>query len=51
MKLFILIFIIIIIFMTFRLIKKMQNSESLNKKEDIIDLEKDPRTNEYKPKE
>ena len=51
MKIFILIFILIITFLVFRLIKKMQNNESLDKKEDIVDLEKDPKTDEYKPKE
>jgi len=50
MKIFILIFIIIITFLAFRLIKKMQNNDSLDKKEDIVDLEKDPKTDEYKPK-
>ena len=52
MKLLILFAIIIFVFITFRFLQKISVNQSRNdKKDDIVDLEKDPKTNEYKPKE
>ena len=52
MKLLILFAIIIFVFITFRFLQKLSVNQSINdKKDDIVDLEKDPKTNEYKPKE
>ena len=43
------IFLIIVIFRFFSILKK--KSISNNEKENVIDLEKDPNSDEYKPKE
>jgi len=52
MKFLILFVIIIFVFIAFRFFQKKSFNESINdKKDDIVDLEKDPKTNEYKPKE
>ena len=54
MKIIILIFIIFFILLLFRLFKyklRTSNKESKVDEEKIIDLEKDPKTDEYKPKE
>ena len=52
LKLLILFAIIIFVFITFRFLQKISVNQSRNdKKDDIVDLEKDPKTNEYKPKE
>ena len=52
MKFFILFSIVFFIFITFRFFQKKSVNQSINdKKDDIVDLEKDPKTNEYKPKE
>ena len=52
MKFLILFAIVIFIFITFRFFQKKSVNQSLkDKKDDIVDLEKDPKTNEYKPKE
>ena len=52
MKFLILFAIIIFIFITFRFFQKKSVNQSINdKKDDIVDLEKDSKTNEYKPKE
>ena len=52
MKLLILIVIVIFILISFRFFQKKSVNQSINdKKDDIVDLEKDPKTNEYKPKE
>ena len=52
MKFLILFVIIIFVFIAFRFFQKKSVNESINdKKDDIVDLEKDPKTNEYKPKE
>ena len=52
MKFAILIFIIFIIIAGFRFINNMKKKNSLdNKNENVVDLEKDPKTDEYKPKE
>ena len=52
MKFLILFVIIIFVFIAFRFFQKKSVNQSLNdKKDDIVDLEKDPKTNEYKPKE
>lgn len=55
-KILITIFIIFIFLFGIRFLKKisiLNNSRSENDKndEDIIDLQKDPKTNEYKPKQ
>ena len=52
MKLLILFAIIILIIIAYRFFQKISVNQSVNdKKDDIVDLEKDPKTNEYKPKE
>ena len=52
MKIAVLIFIIFFIIVSFRFINNMKKKNSLDKKnENVVDLEKDPKTNEYKPKE
>ena len=52
MKIAVLIFIIFIIIIFFRLFNKINKKNHLNNKEDnVIDLEKDPDSDEYKPKE
>ena len=52
MKYFLLIFIIFIVIVFFRFINNRNKKYNLdNKKDDIVDLEKDPNTDEYKPKE
>ena len=54
MKIFILLLFVFAILIFFNLLNKMKESSQYNesKKEDkIIDLEKDPVTKEYKPKE
>ena len=52
-KIFITIFVIMIVFYGYRILKKFypDSSKKKNNDEGIIDLEKDPKTNEYKPKE
>ena len=52
-KILITIFIFIIVFYGYRILKKINLNTTKNKNNDesIIDLEKDPKTNEYKPKE
>ena len=52
MKFAILILIIFVIIVSFRFINNMKKKSSLdNKNENVVDLEKDPKTDEYKPKE
>ena len=52
MKFLILFLIVIFILFAFRFFQKISVNQSVNdKKDDIVDLEKDPKTNEYKPKE
>ena len=52
MKFLILFAIIVLILFAFRYFQKKSVNQTLkNKKDDIVDLEKDPKTNEYKPKE
>ena len=52
MKFLILFLIVIFILFAFRFFQKKSDNQTIkNKKEDIVDLEKDPKTNEYKPKE
>ena len=52
MKFVILVFIIFVIIVGFRFVNNMKKKNSLNKQnENVVDLEKDPRTDEYKPKE
>ena len=52
MKFAILIFIIFVIIIGFRFLNNMRKKSSLNKQnENVVDLEKDPKTDEYKPKE
>ena len=52
MKLIILTVIVVSILFIFRYFNRKSNEElSKNKTENIVDLEKDPKTNEYKPKE
>ena len=48
--LFLIILFIIIFFKIFSINRKSNNSKK-DIKEEIIDLKKDPKTNEYKPKE
>ena len=43
------IFLVIVIFRFFSILKKKNISN--NEKENVIDLEKDPNSDEYKPKE
>ena len=51
MKLLILFVIVVFILISIRFFQKKSVNQSINdKKDDIIDLEKDPKTNEYKPK-
>ena len=52
MKFAILIFIIFVIIVGFRFINNMRKKRSLDEQnENVIDLEKDSKTDEYKPKE
>ena len=52
MKLLILFAILLFVLIAFRIFQKISVNQSINnKKDDIVDLEKDPKTNEYKPKE
>jgi flagellar biogenesis protein FliO len=53
MKIFVLLLIIFLIFFVFRLFQsKFKSSANQDEKDqNIIDLEKDPKTDEYKPKE
>jgi regulatory protein YycI of two-component signal transduction system YycFG len=52
MKFLILFLIVIFILFAFRFFQKKSDNQTIkNKKDDIVDLEKDPKTNEYKPKE
>tara|TARA_B100000029_G_C17379003_1_gene888954 strand:- start:392 stop:550 length:159 start_codon:yes stop_codon:yes gene_type:complete len=52
MKVIILLIIIFFVLIFFRVIHKMKKSKNLkNKKDKVVDLEKDPKTNEYKPKD
>jgi len=53
MKIVILIGSILFIFLLFKILSERNKikSNSKNQKETTIDLEKDPKTNEYKPKE
>ena len=55
-KIFITIFIFFIFIFGIRFLKKIktfgtQDAETKKNDEKIVDLEKDPKTNEYKPKE
>ena len=50
MKIIVLIGVILFIFLIFKIISVRSNVKK-NKNEKIIDLEKDPKTKEYKPKE
>jgi len=54
-KIFITFFLITIFLFVIRLFKKITSMNNLNPKtkddENIIDLQKDPKTNEYKPKD
>ena len=51
MKIAVLIFIIFLIIIFFRFFNKMNKKNiSNNKEENVIDLEKDPNSDEYKPK-
>ena len=52
MKIAVLIFIIFLIIIIFRFISNINKKKySNNKEENVIDLEKDPNSDEYKPKE
>ena len=52
MKIAVLIFIIFVIIIIFRFISIINKKKySNNKEENVIDLEKDPNSDEYKPKE
>ena len=52
MKIAVLIFIIFLIIVVFRFINSFKKKNVLkNKEETVIDLEKDPNSDEYKPKE
>ena len=52
MKIAILVLLILSAVFFFRFLRKMDKNHNLNKKKDnVIDLEKDPETDEYKPKE
>ena len=54
-KIFITFFLITIFLFVIRFFKKISSMNNLNSRkkddDDIIDLQKDPKTNEYKPKE
>ena len=52
-KILITFFLIIFFIYGLRFLKKIRNFKTTknNKKEDIVDLEKDPNSNEYRPKE
>ena len=51
-KFVVLLFIIFLIIVFFRIIKNINKKNNLKyKKDDVVDLEKDPKTDEYKPKE
>ena len=52
-KIIILSLIIIFVLFIFRLFNKISssNEKKNNTKDEIVDLEKDPKTDEYKPKE
>jgi len=52
-KIFITFFIIVLVLYGYRLFKRFfpQSSVKKSNDENIIDLEKDPKTNEYKPKD
>ena len=52
MKFAILVLIIFVIIVSFRFINNMKKKNSLGKEnEKVVDLVKDPKTDEYKPKE
>ena len=53
LMIFLILFLIVIfILFAFRFFQKKSDNQTIkNKKDDIVDLEKDPKTNEYKPKE
>ena len=52
MKIAVLIFIIFIVIIVFRFFNNMnKKNNSNNKEKNVIDLEKDPSSDEYKPKE
>ena len=52
MKIAVLIFIIFLIIVFFRFFSNLNKKNiSNNKEENVIDLEKDPNSDEYKPKE
>ena len=53
MKFFILLIVIFFVIVLFRVVSnfKSKNNNLKNKSEKIVDLEKDPKTDEYKPKE
>ena len=54
-KIFITFFLIAVFLFVIRFFKKISSMNNLNSRknddDDIIDLQKDPKTNEYKPKE
>ena len=52
-KIFITFFIILLVLFGMRFLKKITSIKKRNNKKDdnIVDLEKDPETNEYKPKD
>ena len=52
-KIIITLFVILIFFFGISFFKKIKSLRASSKNEDmdIVDLEKDPKTNEYKPKE
>jgi len=52
-KIFITFFVIIIVLFGIRFLKKITsiNKNKDHKDDNIVDLEKDPKTNEYRPKE
>ena len=55
LKIFITFFLIAVFLFVIRFFKKISSMNNLNSRkkddDDIIDLQKDPKTNEYKPKE
>tara|TARA_B100000686_G_scaffold317928_1_gene367139 strand:- start:2245 stop:2400 length:156 start_codon:yes stop_codon:yes gene_type:complete len=51
MKILILFLVILLILFMFRFLNKITKKNYLKKNNKIVDLEKDPKTNEYKPKE
>ena len=52
MKIAILVLVILLVVFFFRFVRNVGKNHNLNKKKDnVIDLEKDPETDEYKPKE